>query len=351
MVLNILFLTGRELDYPRNSIFYKGLIKNDAKVTLCTSKSKNYFFRHISVITQFLLKKRKEHDVIFIGLLGHLLVPIVKIFSRKPVVFDIFFSLSETLAERGIIRENSILSKIPYFFDWFSCKLADRILCYSNSEADFISNLVKLPRAKFKRIFVGADTEIYYPMKSNNKKFSVFCASTYLKVHGMEYIIKAAKLLENHKDIGFILVGNGPLFKQDYELSKKLKLKNIEFLDFMPQSDLAKQTATCDLGIGMMGLSKRADRSISNKVYQLLASRKPIIAGDTPANRELLKYKESIYFCEKGNPRSLAEAIIALKENEKLRKKLADNGYNTFMKNCTPEKIGKQFKKILESVI
>jgi len=42
------------------------------------------------------------------------------------------------------------------------------------------------------------------------------------------------------------------------------------------------------------------------------------------------------------NPEALAEAILTLKDDEKLRDKIAENGYRLFKEKLTPKAIGKE---------
>ncbi|GAG66233.1 unnamed protein product, partial [marine sediment metagenome] len=61
-----------------------------------------------------------------------------------------------------------------------------------------------LNEKKFKRIWVGADESIFYPIKQKETgDFVVLFFGTFIPLQGVETIIKSAKKLENQKDIRY----------------------------------------------------------------------------------------------------------------------------------------------------
>ena len=88
-------------------------------------------------------------------------------------------------------------------------------------------------------------------------------------------------------------------------------------------------------------------RVVPNKVFQCLSLKKPVITGRTPAILEFFVDRENIFLCEVAESDSLARAIMVLKDNEELRRKIAENGYRVIQENFTSELIGRQVKEIL----
>ena len=71
------------------------------------------------------------------------------------------------------------------------------------------------------------------------------------------------------------------------------------------------------------------------------------IENDKIVVEKALSKKEKENLRKGSNAETLADAIILLKRDENLRIKIADNGYETFKKTATPEKVGRQLKKII----
>ena len=163
--MKVLFISGRESTYTRNSVILKGLKANGVEIIECTDSSKSYLLRYPKVILQFILKIRADFDIIFIGFLGQPLVPIIKKLSNKPIVFDAFLSTYDTMCyDRKKLKPNSIGGRFFYWLDKRSCELADKVLLDTNAHIDYFVNTFELEREKFQRIFVGADDSIFYPM-------------------------------------------------------------------------------------------------------------------------------------------------------------------------------------------
>jgi glycosyltransferase involved in cell wall biosynthesis len=95
----------------------------------------------------------------------------------------------------------------------------------------------------------------------------------------------------------------------------------------------------------------KAKRVIPGKAYQFIAMRKPVIAANNAANRELFRDRVNAMFCEIEDARSLADSILELKRNKELRDKISENGYRTFKKECTPKVVGAEIKKIMEKLV
>ena len=353
--MKVLFICGREPSYVRNAVILKGLkLQRGIEVLEYTSNAENYFKRYISVFKKYLLRHSNDCDIIYVGFLGQPIVPIVKALSNKPIIFDAFISVYDTLCyDRKVFRPNSLIGKLLYHLDRVSCDMSDTVLLDTHAHINYFVNTFKLEENKFKRIFVGADDSIFYPrdIEKDSEKFTVFYYGTYLPLHGIEYIVKSAKLLENYKDIVFKIVGKGFEHKKIINLARRLNIKNIEFVDWVPYEKLPIEIAKADICLGgHFSNIDKAKRVIAGKTFQFLAMKKPVIVGDNPANRELLTDRKSALFVEHANPEDLAEKILELKDNEKLREKIAEGGYRVFKERCTPQVIGKELIDIIKKV-
>ena len=349
--MKVLFISGREATYTRNSVILKGLKANGVEIIECTDSSKSYLLRYPKVLLQFILKMRDDFDIIFIGFLGQPLVPIIKKLSNKPIVFDAFLSTYDTMCyDRKKLKPNSVGGRFFYWLDKRSCELADKVLLDTNAHIDYFVNTFGLNRDKFQRLFVGADDSIFYPIDLDEDKtiFRVFYYGTYLPLQGIEYIIKAAKKLEAYKDIKFKIVGKGMEYKKIMKLVQKSDVNNIEFVDWIPYKELPLEIAKADVCLGgHFSKIDKAKRVISGKTYQFIAMKKPVIIGDNPANKELFEHRKNAMLVEMANADALADAILELKKNDGIREQIAESGYKISIDQCTPHAIAKDIKKIM----
>ena len=349
--LKVLFISGREATYTRNSVILKGLKANGVEIIECTDSSKSYLLRYPKVLLKFIFKKREDFDLIFIGFLGQPLVPIINKLSNKPIVFDAFLSTYDTMCyDRKKLKPESVGGRFFYWLDKHSCELADIVLLDTNAHIDYFVNTFGLKRDKFQRVIVGADDSIFNPIKvdRDGTVFKVFYYGTYLPLQGIEYIIKAAKKLEVYKDIKFKIVGKGMEYKKTMKLVQELGVNNIDFIDWIPYNKLPLEIAKADVCLGgHFSNIDKAKRVISGKTYQFIAMKKPVIVGDNPANRELFEHRKNAMLVEMANADALADAILEFKEDTDMREQIAESGYNTFLDKCTPHAIAKDIQKIM----
>ena len=355
--MRIIFISGREPGYVRNAVILRGLRENGIDVINCTDTSGSYVVRYPKVMEKFLLRKRKDYDAVFIGFFGQPLVSIVrKLTPRdKPIIFDAFLSAYDTMCfDRKKFKPESLMGKYFYRLDKHSCEIADKVLLDTNAHIDYFVDTFELEGKKFKRVFIGADDLVFNPMEigKDNDKFTVLWHGSFLPLSGLEYVIKAAKLLESHNDVVFKIVGGGMLFNKIERLVEKLKINNIELLGWVPHQRLPEQIAKADVCLGgHFSDVDKAKRVISGKTFESIAMKKPVIVGDNPANRELFTDKENALLVEMANADALADAILKLKDEERLREKIAEGGYKIFIEKCCPRVIGKEVKRVIEETV
>jgi len=248
--------------------------------------------------------------------------------------------------DRRLARPRSLRAIYYWLLDWLSCKLADKILLDTNANIEYFVKTFKINRSKFLRVFVGSDNEVFYPLeqKFEYDYFLVHFHGCYIPLQGIEYIIRAAKILEK-ENMKFNLIGRGQTYENIRRLVEELKVENINFIDSVPYEELKNYIAEANICLGIFGTTEKAQRVIPNKVYEYLAMGCPVITGDSPAVRELFNDQQEMVFCKMGDADNLAKKILELKDNSQLRNTIAKNGYNKFINNLTPKILGEQLLK------
>lgn len=347
--MKILFIAGREPSYVRNAMILKCLEKNGFDIINCSDSSSTYPIRFLKVIVKFL--SQKNYDCVFVGFLGQPLVPIIRKFTRKPIVFDAFLSMYDTICfDRKWFKPDSIAGKFFYWLDKYSCQQADRILLDTDAHIDYFTKTFGLPRDKFHRLFVGADESLFFPreVKREGRKFKVFYYSSFLPLHGTEYIVQAAGILSEHEDIEFVIVGTGMEHKKIRNLAQSMGINTIRFIDWLPYEQLPLEIAQADICLGgHFSDIDKAKRVIAGKTFQFIAMKKPVIVGDCEGNRELLSDRENALFVAMADAGALANAILELKCNIPMRTHIAEGGYKTFLESCTIRVIGEELKRTI----
>jgi glycosyltransferase involved in cell wall biosynthesis len=352
--MKILFISGREPAYVRNAIILKALQKNGVEIIDCTSSSATYLTRYFKVLSKFIFRRDDDINAVFVGFFGQPLVPIIKKLTGKPIVFDAFLSAYDTMCfDRKKFKPDSYAGSFFYWLDKYSCEQSDRILLDTNAHIDYFLKTFGLPKEKFHRVFVGADESLFYPrdIRRDDRRFRVFYYSSFLPLHGTEYIVQAASRLHDEREIEFLVAGKGPEHQKVRDLAQKMGVANIRFIDWLPYESLPLEIANSDICLGgHFSDIEKAIRVIAGKTYQFIAMKKPVIVWNGSGNRELFTHKENAFLVKMADADSLANAILELKDNESLRKKIAEAGYKTFMEKCNTAAIGKELKSVIEAL-
>jgi len=172
----------------------------------------------------------------------------------------------------------------------------------------------------------------------------------FITLQGIEYIIKAAKILEKYSDIKFIVIGDGQTKGDIIKLADNLKVKNVEFVGRIRVEELPRYIKEADICLGIFGNTDKAKRVIPNKVYEAIAMAKPVISGDSSAIRELFTNRENILLCKMADAQDLADKILELKNSSELREKIARKGYELFRKYAIPEVVVRNILGILDKL-
>jgi len=361
--LNILFWGTYDLGKPRLRILMRGLKENQVKITECHYdvwgavedksqikgiKAKLYYFVRLLINYPFLIAKflvKKKPDLIFIGYLGHFDIIIIYPFAKLkgiPIIWDPFISLYDTIVnDRSLLSKKNMLAKLLFYIESISCSCADLIVLDTSSHANYFKEQYSLSPNKLCSVFVGVEPELFYKQEltihTDNETKNVLFYGQFIPLHGIETIVEAAKILEN-ENIQFTLIGIGQKAANIDKKINSLKLKNIKRIEWIAYDRLIYSIYESDICLGIFGSSKKASRVIPNKVFQILATGKPLITMDSPAIRELIpKNLSKITLIPPANPEELSLAIKSMLENNAA---LYDNQLllNTF----TPQAIGQK---------
>ena len=111
--MRILYLIGREIEYPRNDILLRALRRfSDVDVIGVSKRPKSLIINSLMIIVKSLHNLRNtNYDLIFIGFYGQLIIPVIGSFVRTPILFDAFISTYDTLIlDRKLFPQQSILA-------------------------------------------------------------------------------------------------------------------------------------------------------------------------------------------------------------------------------------------------
>jgi glycosyltransferase involved in cell wall biosynthesis len=347
--MKILFTCADKPTISRNK-FHRDTLKDNFDYDEVVSNSSSYLKRIPSILARLPFKMVGK-DAYFVGYMGHFLVPIMRLFTKKPIIYDFYLSLYDVMCnDRKIFSPDSLLGKFTYWLEKKSLKSADFIIVDTNELINLLSKEYNINKSKFVKVHLTINEDNVYPndVKRYSNNFCVLYVGSYIPLHNTPVIIKTAKIIQDMgENIDFLMIGQGPDLKKCQELAEKYNLKNIEFKGFMPLEELNYYYNACDINLGLFNDGTRAKSVVLNKTNDSFRVGKPHLTLKTPAMQEAFRDNEDIFFVDDTNPQTLAKRIVELKNNPNLVKKVGENALKSYDEKLS----NKKAKEILQNKI
>ena len=258
----------------------------------------------------------------------------IYLFFKK---YDVLYS-REQLA--GIFFKNYILElhtlpqKIGHFRG-FLLDRASKIIVLTG----FLKNALIKSGIKDEKIFILPDAvdlkefDIDISKESARKKLNLpqdkkiilYTGSFFLyKWKGVDVLLESAKMLAGN--YLFVLVGGHP--RELDQIRKQYGLKNVILAPYVRHEVIPLYLKSADILI----IPNKSGDEISEKytsplkLFEYMASKRPIVCSDLPSLREILTEKEALFF----KPNSPGDLVRVLSENignPALLQKIADNAF------------------------
>ena len=331
-----------------------------------------------------------SYDIMVVGYIGHFDMPLAWLLTRlprRPLVFSPLISLYDTLVDdRRSFTDGTLMSRLLRWLDRWACARADLVLLDTDAHIRYFVDTFNLPRHRFARVFVGApetdavpesdalpkSVALQHPdpmpepdavpepdAKPNpvdckpqgDREFRVVFIGKFTPLHGLPYMVEAARRLRDEPDIVFHFIGSGQLSEEMHETVRRLALENVRFTEWIPYEMIPRYLQGAGVCLGIFGTTDKAARVIPGKVFIALSMGKAVITADSPAIRELLADGESVVLCGRGDPEALASAIRGLHEDRKLLGRIAEGGRRVFHEQASTEQVGRSASIALEKVL
>jgi colanic acid biosynthesis glycosyl transferase WcaI len=164
------------------------------------------------------------------------------------------------------------------------------------------------------------------------------------KKQGLDVVIESIKGLQDHREIIWILAGEGPEKASLEEITRGLA--QVRIMPLQPAEHLNEWLNLADIHI-LPQRGAAADLVLPSKLLGILASGKPVVAT-SPAGSTLRSIAEEAGICvNPGDARAFAEAIKNLATDEKRRLELGMNARLIAEKEFDKEAVLEYFESYL----
>ena len=189
------------------------------------------------------------------------------------------------------------------------------------------------------------------PKPEQTKDVVLGMPANFVEVKGHIFLIRAARILikKGIKNWRAILWGDGPLRRSIQAEIDRLGLENhFELPGPVPHSDIIhayQKSAVQIVALPSIETDSGIFEGIPTSLMEAMAYRIPVIATRTGSIPELLKDGAGILIPQK-SPENLADAIAKLINNQNLRMRLADMGFNRVAKEFNLKKIATDLERL-----
>jgi glycosyltransferase involved in cell wall biosynthesis len=208
---------------------------------------------------------------------------------------------------------------------------------------------------------VWADGENVKPINRENNwfikihkledKFVIMYSGNMELGSDLDFIIQAPIKLRNHNDIRFVFISEGPEFNKLKKISQKKGLDNVLFLPYQSRKDLSQSLSAGDVHIvtikkGLEGLR------LPCKTFGIIAVGKPIIyvGGRDTEVADLIDEYDIGLRVRAGDPDSLVDAILKIKNDPAMRKDMSKRARELFETKYHADVIIKSFEEIVTAI-
>jgi glycosyltransferase involved in cell wall biosynthesis len=230
--------------------------------------------------------------------------PLNFVFNKKRKVVCLTSFIKDLFVKAGILSANTVVAPSAVDLEEFSEK-KPKIIIDGTKEGDFVFG------------YIGT-------LKTMNME------------KGVSDCLESLKFLDG--GYKFLVVGGE---EDDLEYYKKMSEDlNIQdkviFVGKVSYSEVSKYSSFCDVFVAPYPENEHYSFFMSPlKIFEYMASRKPIITTSLPSIKEVLKDGENAILVEPSNPKQLAESIIRLKNNPELGAKLAEKAFQDVKEKYT----------------
>lgn len=349
--MKILYLSFSNVDHSLNAVYIKGLRQQGVEVVEFFSNRSG--FQKFLDVSKFYKSHRESTDWILIGYDSPGLLIWLRLMTREKIVYNALCSVYERLViSRSLVSKVSIKAVYYWLLDFFASRLASLVMLESDHQIAYFQKLFWVKKTKCFRAWTGVDEDKFFYQDGVGKteQFTVIFRGRLLPEAGTEYVVKAAKSLED-QGIKFFIQGAGQELKKIKDLIAELKPGNLELLaDFLPMERVRELMQQSHLSLGQLSDHERLQRTIPHKAYESLVLKLPYLTARNAGILELLREGETCMVCNLADADDLAKKILWAKNHSRDLVEIGNRGYELYRKELRPQILAGKLLERLKTI-
>jgi colanic acid biosynthesis glycosyl transferase WcaI len=280
---------------------------------------------------------------------------------RTPYLFTVSDLWPESAVQMGILRSPSLI--------WLSKQM--ELLFYRHAAAVLaltagIQRAIRADGIEASKVNLfrnSVDCEFFRPgLSSNglrhelgvhNREFIVMYAGTFGLAHKLTTVLEAAALLQanGHRQIRFVLAGDGAESDMLRSKADELELTNVTFVASLPKSRMPELLNVADCVLVPLRNLEIFRGALPTKMFEAMACAKPLILGIAGEAEQLLREAGAGYGVIPEDPVALRGALLQLMEDVDGARRMGERGREYVVQHFDRGARAQQLSDVLESVV
>lgn len=249
------------------------------------------------------------------------------------VVLDLHECVPEFVATKYGLAPRHPLVRLSAFVEQAAIRYADRVVtCTQEMKDVFVGRGASAE--KIDVVLNAADESIFdvakYPPRPREPgRFTLVCHGSVEERYGHDTLIEAVALLRDEiPELRLDVYGEGSFLAEVEELARQRGIEDRVWFarDYVPIEQLLNGLAQSDAGVVAMKKDAFRDLTHCNKMYDLIAMRRPAAISRT---RSVQNYfdEDCFEYFDAGDPQDLARAIRELYSDAELGERLVERAW------------------------
>lgn len=287
----------------------------------------------------------------FVAIAGYL----ISVVKRIPFVFEVRDVWPEEIVAVGALQNKFIIGILERI-EMFLYRRASLIVAVAKGTIDILTErgiarekIVLLPNGiNLDEFDVEVDMTRLRQKHNLNGEFLVTYIGTHGMAHKLQTVITAAEKLSSNQRIKFMMIGDGAEKQQLIRQAEELGLDNVTFVPQLPHDEVIEYYRMSDACMVPLRKAKLFTRNIPSKIYEIMASGRPILIGTEGESMELVTKANAGIAFEPENAESLVQNILKLCDDRELSKRLGRNGHEYATAHCSRNQIADKYLNHLQ---
>lgn len=303
----------------------------------------------------------KKYDVAFIDStppIQGLKLPIVRLFRKKPVVYNAQDLFPETLSGTGLANQGGLLWKIGMWVSNVTFRNSDKIIAISH---DIKRSMVArgVLAGKIEVVYNWVDEKAVQPVEKLanplyeefgllRDKFTVVYAGNLGNAQNIGIVLDGAARLP---EVQFALFGTGGL---ESEIRTRIEKEGLTNVHLNPLQPVERVSYVYSLGDACIVSCKEGlgGSAMPSKSWSIMSCGRPVIASfDEGELKTILEENHCGVFTHAGNVEELVVGIKSLAAEPSRCEEMGRNARRFILDNLTKEVGSKKYVEIIKSVV